>query len=251
MSTPSRSRFRRVADEIRASIQRGDYPRGSALPREDELADQLSVSRATVNDAIRVLVAEGLVRIHRGKGMYVTDLPPILRNATSRYHAATRETGRGAFDVEIRALGREPRIEQRIERTTPPAPVAEILGVAADEMTVIRARRMGADEFPMQIADSYIPVDIAEGTPLEQSDSGPGGIISRFRDLGYAQVRITERISVRPPTAEEAAFLRMSEDQRVYEIMHIGRTEDGRAVEACLHVMPTHLWTLEYDWDIT
>ncbi|WP_230885254.1 UTRA domain-containing protein [Planomonospora sp. ID82291] len=183
--------------------------------------------------------------------MYVTDLAPILRNATSRYHAATRDTGRGAFDVEVRALGREPRIETSIERIAPPAPVAEILGVSTDEVTVVRARRMGADDFPVQIADSYIPVDIAEGTALEQPDSGPGGIISRFRELGYAQVRITERISVRPPTAEEAAFLKMTEDQRVYEITHIGRTEDGRAVEVCLHVMPTHLWTLEYDWDIT
>lgn len=249
MSIPNRSKFRQVADSIRDAIGREDYPRGSALPREDLLADELGVSRATVNDAIRVLVAEGLVRIHRGVGMFVTDLPPILRNAQARYAAAHREQGRGAFDVEVRSLGREPKIEQNIERVTPPAQVAEILGVSADgPSTVVRARRMSAGDTPVQLADSYIPVSIAEGTALEQADSGPGGIISRFADLGHAQVRISERISVRPPTSEEAKFLGMTEDQRVYEIMHTGWTAEGRAVEVCVHVMPTHLWTLEYEW---
>lgn len=247
--TPNRSKFRQVADTIRTAIQRGDYPRGGALPREDVLAEQLGVSRATVNDAVRVLVAEGLVRIHRGKGMFVTEIPPILRNAQARYASRAREQGRGAFDVEIRALGREPRIEQRIERVTPPAHVAEILGVSADEVsTVVRARRMGADDTPVQLADSYIPLDIAMGTALEQPDTGPGGIISRFAELGHAQVRITERVTVRPPTEEEAQFLKMSEDQRVYEILHTGWTAEGRAVEVSIHIMPTHQWTLEYEW---
>lgn len=249
VSIPSRSRFRQVADVIRDFIQRGDYPRGSAIPREDLLATQLGVSRATVNDAIRVLVAEGLVRIHRGVGMFVTDLPPILRNAQARYAATHREQGRGAFDVEVRSLGRDPRIEQNIERVTPPASVAEILGVPADEpSTVVRARRMSAGDTPVQLADSYIPLDIAVGTALERPDSGPGGIISRFAELGYAQTRISERIAVRPPTSGEAKFLAMTEDQRVYEITHTGWTAEGRAVEVCVHVMPTHLWTLEYEW---
>lgn len=249
MATPPRSRFRQVADLIRTAIQRGDYPRGSALPREDLLAEQIGVSRATVNDAVRILVAEGHLRIHRGVGMFVTELPPILRNAQARYAAAHREQGRGAFDVEIRRLGREPQIEQTIERVNPPATVAEILGVSADEpSTVVRARRMSAGETPVQLADSYIPVEIAAGTALEQPDSGPGGIVSRFAELGHAQVRISERIAVRPPTTEEAGFLAMTEDQRVYEITHTGWTAEGRAVEVCVHVMPTHLWTLEYEW---
>lgn len=181
--------------------------------------------------------------------MFVTELPPILRNAQARYAASHREQGRGAFDVEVRALGKEPRIEQTIERVTPPASVADILGISADEpSTVVRARKMSAGETPVQLADSYIPVDIAAGTALEQPDSGPGGIISRFAELGHAQVRISERIAVRPPTTDEAQFLGMTEDQRVYEITHTGWTADGRAVEVCVHVMPTHVWTLEYEW---
>jgi GntR family transcriptional regulator len=248
-SIPKRSVYRHVADVIRQSIADGDYPRGGALPREDLLADELGVSRATVNDAIRVLVAEGLVRIHRGKGMFVSELPPIVRNAEARYSTDARERGRGAFDVEVKALGRTPRVNVRIERVVPPARVAEILNVSTDEPSAVaRIRHMGADDIPLQIATSYIPVDIAAGTAIEQEDTGPGGIISRFAELGYKQVRITERITARPPTAEEISYLAMTEDQRVFEIVHTGWTAEDRAVEVCIHVMPTHAWTLDYGW---
>jgi GntR family transcriptional regulator len=59
---------------------------------------------------------------------------------------------------------------------------------------------------PVQIAPSYIPADLAEVTALAEVDSGPGGIISRFAELGYAQVRITESVRVRPATGQERAF---------------------------------------------
>jgi GntR family transcriptional regulator len=251
MSITTRSQFRQVADVIRQRILAGDHPAGSVLPKEDDLAGDLGVTRATVNNALKVLEAEGLVRAIRGKGTIVRQLPPILRNAQSRYAANARERGRGAFDVEVKALGREPRVEVHIERVAPPASVAEVLAVSADEIsTVTRVRHMGADDTPLQVATSFIPLDIAADTAIEQEDTGPGGIISRMADLGHAQVRVTERINVRPPTPDEAAFLLMTEDQRVYEITHTGWTAAGRAVEVTFHVMPTHQWCLEYGWNL-
>jgi GntR family transcriptional regulator len=227
---PARGQYRQVADLIRAAIERGDYPRGSALPREDELAERFGgINRTTVNKALRILSAEGLVQPLRGKGTFVSKIPPINRNAVARYSQTVREraNGRGAFDAEITALGMVPRSDLRV---------------------VIRARQMFADDVPVQIADSYIPLDIASGTPLEEEDSGQGGIISRFAELGYAQARITEHVTVRTPTPEEAQFLKLTEDQRVYDVTHVGRTADGRAVEVCLHVMPTHQWEFDYEW---
>lgn len=177
----------------------------------------------------------------------MTPIPPIKRNAVLRYSTAARERaqGRGAFDSEIKALGLTPRSSVTVERATPPDQVAEILGTSD---TIARVRRMYADDIPVQIATSYIPQEIAEGTALAQEDSGPGGIISRFAELGQAQVRITEHLTVRPPTAQEAGILNLSEDNRVYDVTHTGWTANGRPVEVCLHVMPTHLWELDYEW---
>jgi GntR family transcriptional regulator len=110
---------------------------------------------------------------------------------------------------------------------------------------------MYANNVPVQLAPSYIPLDIAEGTALEQPDSGPGGIVSRFADLGYAQVRITESVRVRRATDEEQSFLKLEEDEPVIEIMHTGWTAENRPVEVCVHSVPAYLWTLNYDWPIT
>jgi GntR family transcriptional regulator len=49
----------------------------------------------------------------------------------------------------------------------------------------VRRRRYLADGQPIEYATSYIPLDVAAGTPIEDVDSGPGGNYSRMEDKGY------------------------------------------------------------------
>jgi GntR family transcriptional regulator len=225
------------------------------LPPEPELAERYGVSRSTVNNAVAVLRAEGLVRVIRGRGTIVREIvAPIHRNAPARYQQAVRERagGRGAFDTEIRALGLEPRSDTEVGLVTPPPEVARALGLPDGEANVIRRmRHMYAGDVPVQIAPSYIPAEIAVGTALAETDSGPGGIISRFAELGHAQVRITESVRARPATAEEQEFLRLDADQPVLEIWHTGWTAEGRPVEVAVHVVPASLWVFDYEWPVT
>lgn len=162
--------------------------------------------------------------------------------------ARERDQGRGAFDTEVKALGRVPRSDVTVSRGPAPAAVLVVLDLPQGTPVAVRAREMYVDDQPAQVATSYIPADIAEGTALESEDSGPGGIISRFAELGQEQVKITETVDVRPPTDQEADFLGLSPGHQVYEIFHTGWTAEGRAVEVCLHVMPVHLWSLDYVW---
>jgi GntR family transcriptional regulator len=140
-----------------------------------------------------------------------------------------------------------PRVESVISRTDASADIAEILGTGD---VVSRARRMFADESPVLIATSYIPADIAEGTVLEQQNTGPGRMISRMAELGYEQVRMHERVTARPPTDDEAEFLQMPAGQHVFVILHVGYTADGRAMEAAVHTLQADRWELDYDWTL-
>ena len=79
-------------------------------------------------------------------------------------------------------------------------------------------------------------------------DTGPGGTYSRLADLGHAPARFTETITLRPPTSEEADFLRLSDEQHVLSIFHVAWTSDARPVEVTIHVLPPHQWELHYDW---
>jgi DNA-binding FadR family transcriptional regulator len=57
--------------DIRAAILSGELAEGQALPTEPELSRRYGVSRSVVRDAIRLLIAKGLVEIRRGRGTYV------------------------------------------------------------------------------------------------------------------------------------------------------------------------------------
>jgi GntR family transcriptional regulator len=64
--------FRRVWSDLRSQILAEQFPAGSPLPTEAEIARNYSVSRQTVRRAFQDLVAEGLVFRVRGKGTFAT-----------------------------------------------------------------------------------------------------------------------------------------------------------------------------------
>jgi DNA-binding FadR family transcriptional regulator len=55
-----------AAEEIRRAVLTGRYAPGDRLPNERELSQQLGVARATLREATRALVAEGLIEVRRG-----------------------------------------------------------------------------------------------------------------------------------------------------------------------------------------
>jgi GntR family transcriptional repressor for pyruvate dehydrogenase complex len=60
--------FEGCVEQLATAIRLGVYPHGSALPSERDLAERMSVSRATLREAIAALRAAGLVRTTRGRG---------------------------------------------------------------------------------------------------------------------------------------------------------------------------------------
>ncbi|ALN74285.1 FadR/GntR family transcriptional regulator [Aureimonas sp. AU20] len=63
--------YQQVADQIRALIRAGQFPPGSRLPAERELAVQLGVSRPSLREALIALEIDGSVEIRMGSGVYV------------------------------------------------------------------------------------------------------------------------------------------------------------------------------------
>jgi GntR family transcriptional repressor for pyruvate dehydrogenase complex len=61
----------KVIDDLRGSIQSGQFPPGAKLPTEAQLMENLGVSRTVVREAIAVLRAERLVDARQGAGVFV------------------------------------------------------------------------------------------------------------------------------------------------------------------------------------
>jgi GntR family transcriptional regulator len=162
----------------------------------------------------------------------------ILRDARTRYTTGQREEdgAHGAFDAELRRTGRTPHTEVSVSRASAPADVAELLG--SDGEVVVRSREMFDGDRLVQLATTYIPVDVAEAAGIEQVDTGVGGIISRMKEAGFDQGdTATEDVELRPATQEEASRLGLPDGEAVLTITHVGRTADGRVVEATQHVL--------------
>lgn len=63
--------YQAVAAQIRGLIESGEYPVGSRLPGERDLAERLGVSRVTIREAEIALEAQGWISIRTGSGVYV------------------------------------------------------------------------------------------------------------------------------------------------------------------------------------
>lgn len=250
-----RPRYQQIAAILREAIERGDYPPGSTIESEKTLADRYNVDKRTVNTAIMSLRADGLVRVERGARTVVRELPVLTRDAAQRFRIRAEHGARGAYEAELTRAGLESHVEQPdVAPTQAPGDIAGLFGLPPGTQVLTRARKMYArkpgspETYPVQLATSWIPADLAEGTRIEQIDTGPGGTYSRLAELGHAPAEFTETITLRLPDEDERDWLRLDEAQRVYFIRRIAREDSGRIVEVTDTVIPAHACRLVYTW---
>jgi DNA-binding GntR family transcriptional regulator len=72
---PGTSKYQRIAADLRARINSGEYPPGSQLPTKAELMTRYQVAVNTVKRAIDELRKAGLVETLQGAGMFVCEPP--------------------------------------------------------------------------------------------------------------------------------------------------------------------------------
>ncbi len=76
MSKAAKSLVQTTADKIyNMIIKEHIFNPGDKLPNENELSEQLGISRATLRESVKVLSMQGILNVMRGKGTYVaTDI---------------------------------------------------------------------------------------------------------------------------------------------------------------------------------
>ncbi|WP_238487765.1 GntR family transcriptional regulator [Actinoplanes flavus] len=126
-----------------------------------------------------------------------------------------------------------------------PPEITSRLGLPPGTAVLVRRRRYLVEGQPTEFATSYIPLDIAAGTPIEQENPGPGGIYGRMEDHGLVFERYDEEISARMPTEDEARHLSLPAGSPV---LHLVRTAvaSGRVVEVCDTIMDSAAFVLFY-----
>jgi GntR family transcriptional regulator len=241
-------KYQRIATELRAAIETGEYGPGERLPGENDLMAVHGVARMTARQALGVLQAEGLVEARKGAGVFVRDVRPIRRRGIERLARAKRGEGRSVWESD--AAGLElvvDSVEVAEEDATPV--IAGILDLAEEARVCVRRRRYILDGKLVLLSTSYLAADLISGTRITQLDTGPGGLYARLEELGRKPVRFREEIRSRMPTRDEAERLALPSGVPVVLIARTAFDAEGIAVEVNHMVLDSSAYVLEYGFE--
>jgi GntR family transcriptional regulator len=219
--------YQQIADRLRDQIDSGTLQPGERLPSEPDLVRQFDASRNTVRLALALLTNQGLVVTRQGLGTFVTEPARPFTALLSR--VATQPSVQSASTVlpEVSRAGSEAETSRLfVEKAPVSMSVAEKLEVAPGELVVVRRRSGSIGDVPWMMMASYFPLDIAEGTPLEQAGEIEGGTIKLLADMGYAQVGFVDEIGARMPSTREFSFFGLSTGTPVVVVNRTAYTPD-------------------------
>ncbi len=226
--------YREIAAELRAAIERGDYPPGATLPRVIDLATQYEVNETTAQRAITVLRTAGLVAQTRRRGTVVRDRTP-LRLPVARYADATPEAG--PWEVACAQQGLDGWTEVTgVDQRPADETVARELGLEPGATVIRRGNRMRIGDQMAQIQETWLPASLFAGTLLAAPEKVTGGINRGLADAGHPPSVADELVTGRMPTPQEADELDLNLGSPVLDIRRTTRDRSGRAV-AHLHIV--------------
>jgi GntR family transcriptional repressor for pyruvate dehydrogenase complex len=173
--------FENVAEQIRQAILSNGVTAGDRLPSNRELAEQFGVSRALVNEAVRVLEHSGLLTIRPGAhgGMFVSR--PAADQLTRHLNLMIRLGGVGLGDLtEFRMAIEGQNAAWAAERATA-REIERLDEIVAQLREGLRARRTSAGE--LEDLHGAFHTLVAEAAHNELSASIVRGIFPAIQEL--------------------------------------------------------------------
>ncbi|MBP8920301.1 MAG: GntR family transcriptional regulator [Micropruina sp.] len=187
--------YLQLADELRTKILSGEWQPEQRIPSENELNQIYSISRMTIRQVLGKLVDEGLVfRVH-GKGTFVAR-PKIAARAFYRgVREQLEQQGYSTRTVIVNSSGVEAD-----------AQLAHQLDVPLGSPLHMVERLRYAEETPISLHKSYVPVHLAPGL-LEHDLAAKQLCQVLERDYGLAMVYVHESLEALVPTQAELTAL--------------------------------------------
>ncbi|MDO8702436.1 MAG: FadR/GntR family transcriptional regulator [Undibacterium sp.] len=187
--------YRVVADRILSLINDEKIKSGERLPSERDLATKLSVSRASLREAILALELGGVVEVRGGSGVYVSEKPDTA--------ADLPEVGPGPFEV----LSARRLIESEIAAIA--ARVATDSAIDAILKAVLEMEQHHANYSSNENADREFHLSIARAT-------GNSALVGTVEYLWNQRGRLWHRLKEHFQT-EELRQLTLTDHRNILE----------------------------------
>jgi len=252
--------YLKVLEDLRMRIREGVLEPGARVPSRSGIIAKYGVGETAAKHALRVLAAEGLIEARVGSGSYVRKTPPARHLEHDRLQFpgspfGIEESGSPADGMLVsdQHAARYVTWEHHTEHIAPAAHVARRLGpIAAAGLVTATRYLMSADGQPVQVATSYEPAGLTQGTAValpEQGTFAGRGVIERMRSIGIEVDQVLEELSVRTCLLAEAAALAIPAGSAVITIERT-HLSGGRAVETADIVVPADKYRLVYRFGV-
>jgi GntR family transcriptional regulator len=168
-----------IANQLRQSIEAGDFKPGDALPSEAELNRVFGVSRTTARASLDKLEQEGLIVRRSGKGSIV--LAPRVEQPLNVL---------AGFAEDMRRRGLAPSYGTQSARMMPlSAEAAEALGLREGDHAFCVRRLLKADGVAIAASVAWIPLSVFPNRkPPTRGELGSGSLYSWLEEKCGARI---------------------------------------------------------------
>ena len=212
--------YHQLKEIILEKIEVGDLSEGDMIPSENELQQTYDVSRATVRNAIQLLVNEGFMEKKKGKGTFVKrrkieEQLPVLKSFTEEM------IGRNASKKVISA--------KYIK--VPPA-IRSRLGLTGNERVLSLKRLMLVDNKPLGILHSYVP----EKYKLDPDEDYTKSLYRVLEKKGIRLKEAEQTIEASISNKEQTRLIKQKKPFPVLVIRRLAHSVNGEVVEYVIGV---------------
>jgi len=224
VNTKGISLWRQISETLMGEIRDGTLKGGEQLPADVEIAERFGVNRHTVRQATSYLESEGLLRIERGRGTFVTD--DVLHYKLGSSTRFTENLMRQRRAPARKVLG--------IEELPADAGIAQALKVKPGAPVMFVTLLGESDGAPISIGRNYFAVSKFKGLAEALQHNArikEFSITASLQSAGLSDYRRKRTlVSARLPDQDEARLLGMAKTQPVLETESLDVTENGTPV---------------------
>lgn len=210
----------RVRNDLLARIDQGVWRPGQRLAPESQLAEELSVSRATLREALKSLQDDGFLRRTRGAGTYLTYRPRLTNNLELNF---------GVTEL-IRSEGRQPGTRHlNVSRAGATPAEARQLALSEGSPVFVIERVRTADEEPVAFCRDVVEQRRVRESAIQELLT-LGSLYDVLRKEG---ISISQGVAViRPAKAERklADLLSIPRGSLLTQLSQVDFDPDGRPV---------------------
>ncbi len=218
--TTEPSTYLRLQNELRDLIETS--PKGTKLPSEPKLAEQLGVSRATLREAMRTFESQGLLRRRQGLGTFVVGPTHVIESGLEVLESLEKQAEK--IDLEL-SMG-----ESEIIHIAADTRLADKLEIHAGDPVMEVRRVILTEGSPVAYLVDILPEEVIPPAALE--DKFTGSVLDLLIHLGEPPLSISKtEISAINAPADVAKALNVQRGDTLLLLNGLLFDDDGNPID--------------------